>query len=261
MSFSVYAQGAKTSHNLLTETECKQLIALAQQGNKEARERLVEANRRLVMSFVHRFDGRGEEQEDLMQIGMIGLLKAIHHFDLNYNVCFSTYAVPVIMGEIRRYLRDNRSIRVSRTIKELAYKTLQVKEKFMEEHQQEPTVEQLAVLMERSKEDVILALESLQPTISIYEPIAADKDGNAMTLLEKLGDEVHSDHTWIEKLHLEQCLGFLTTKEQWVFRKRYLAGLTQQEIAKELQLSQAQISRLEKKALAKMKEFYKKEEA
>lgn len=261
MAVSVYAGKMETgASTLLSDVECKTLIKQAQDGNKAARDRLIECNLRLVASFVHRFAGRGEEQDDLFQIGIIGLLKAIHHFDLSYEVCFSTYAVPVIMGEMRRYLRDNSSVRVSRSMKELAYKALQAKENFIKEHQTEPTIEQLAGMLEKKKEDVLFALEAVMPPVSIYEPIGQDKDGAEMILLEKLGDEKSSDQAWLEKINLEQCLTLLTPKEQWVFQKRYQTGLTQQEIAAELNLSQAQISRLEKKALEKIRKFYQAEE-
>ena len=247
------------AHGVLPDDVCKKLIRQSQQGDKLARDRLVESNLRLVMGFVHRFAGRGAEEEDLFQMGMIGLLKAIDHFDLSFDVCFSTYAVPVIMGEMRRYLRDNSSIRVSRSIKELAYKALQIKETLLKEEQCEPTIERLAALLDRKKEDVILALEAVKPTLSIYEQVGENKDGSKMELWEKIGDETNSSKAWLEKLNLEQCLTLLTPKEQWVFRKRYATGLTQQEIATELGLSQAQISRLEKKALEKIKTFYKEE--
>lgn len=260
MAVSVPVGTEQISPEILTDAQCKTLIGLAQQGDKAARDKLVEANLRLVRSFVYRFSGRGEEQEDLFQIGMIGLLKAIQNFNLSFDVCFSTYAVPVIMGEIRRYLRDNSSIRVSRSVKELAYKALQVKETLLKEQQTEPTIEQIAAGLGRKKEDVILALEAIMPPVSIYEPIGEGKDGAALTLLEKLGDEENHSQAWLEKINLEQCLSLLTPKEQWVFQKRYITGLTQQEIADELNLSQAQISRLEKKGLAKIKQFYQKEE-
>ncbi len=261
MTISICPGETGHTHEVLSDEVCKGLIRQAQQGDKAARDRLVECNLRLVMGFVHRFAGRGAEQEDLFQMGMIGLLKAIDHFDLSFPVCFSTYAVPVIMGEMRRYLRDNSSIRVSRSVKELAYKALQLKENILKEKQKEPTIEQLAELLERKKEDVILALEAIQPAKSLYEQVGEKKDGSAMELWEKIGDEASSSKAWLEKLNLEQCLSLLTPKEQWVFQKRYLTGLTQQEIAAELQLSQAQISRLEKKALEKIKEFYREEGA
>ena len=246
----------RCTHEILSDEVCKNLIKQAQQGDKSARDRLVESNLRLVMGFVHRFAGRGAESEDLFQMGMIGLLKAIDHFNLSFDVCFSTYAVPVIMGEMRRYLRDNSSIRVSRSVKELAYKALQLKESLEKETGVEPTIEQLAALLDKKKEDVILALEAVRPTKSLYEPVGESKDGSQVELWESIGDERDSAGAWLEKLNLEQCLALLTPKEQWVFQKRHLTGLTQQEIAAELGLSQAQISRLEKKALGKIREFY-----
>ncbi|MCI8336772.1 MAG: sigma-70 family RNA polymerase sigma factor [Peptococcaceae bacterium] len=256
MGVSNLAGAERYGHEILSDAACKQLIKQAQQGDKSARDQLVASNQRLVIGFVRRFAGRGAEEEDLFQMGMIGLLKAIDHFDLSFEVCFSTYAVPVIMGEMRRYLRDNSSIRVSRSVKELAYRALQLKETLQKEEEKEPTIEQLAVLLGRKKEDVILALEAVRPAKSLYETVGENKDGTSMELWERIGDTGDATGDWLEKLNLEQCLALLTPKEQWVFRKRHLMGLTQQEIAAELHLSQAQISRLEKKALAKIKEFY-----
>ena len=229
------------------------LIRKSHDGDKKAREELVERNIGLVWCVVKRFYGRGAEPEDLFQIGSIGLLKAIDKFDLSYEVQFSTYAVPMIMGEIKRFLRDDGMVKVSRSLKETAYKVYSVREQMMNEHGIEPTIEELASSLEIEKEDIVLALEAGSEVESIYKTIYQN-DGNSIYLIDKLVSSEDESRQAVDRLALEELLGQLEEKERSIIRMRYFEDKTQTEIAGFLGISQVQVSRIEKKVLTKMRE-------
>lgn len=239
---------------VLKHEEMRQLFVELQAGNGVVREQLVICNLRLVLSIVGRFSYRGEQADDLFQVGCIGLLKAIDHFDLKHNVRFSTYAVPMIIGEIRRHLRDHHALRVSRSLRDIAYKAMQAKEQFITENLYEPTIEQLAAAIEMKAEDVLFALDAIQDPVSLQEPIFSD-GGDAMYLMDQLKGEV-SEEQWIDYVAVKDSLQKLDERQQLIVAKRFYYGETQTEIAKSLGISQAQISRLEKSALEKMQADY-----
>lgn len=236
---------------VLKENEKIRLIKELREGNKEAREILVNGNLKLVLSVVQRFSGRGEDPDDLFQIGVIGLIKAIDNFDVSLNVRFSTYAVPMIIGEIRRYLRDNNPIRVSRSLRDIAYKTINEKEKFMNEFQREPTMEELAKLCGCNKGDIVQALEAIVEPVSLYEPIFSD-GGDTIYVLDQVGDN-NSDINWLDEISIKESIKNLNDREKQIMSLRFFAGKTQVEVAEEIGISQAQVSRLEKGALKKVK--------
>ena len=230
------------------------LIQRSHEGDEEARARLVEENAGLVWCIVKRFYNRGVEAEDLFQVGNIGLLKAIDKFDLTYDVKFSTYAVPMIIGEIRRYLRDNNSIRVSRSMRDLAYKSLQARENLASQLQREPTVTEIAAALDARREDVVMALESIQEPVSLFEPVFHD-DGDAIYVMDQVQDTKNTDVKWIENLSLSEAMKKLTPRERHILNMRFFEGKTQMEVAKEISISQAQVSRLEKNALKYMRKY------
>lgn len=236
---------------VLKEEEKIRLIKEARNGSKEAREKLVNGNLKLVLSVVQRFAGRGEDPDDLFQIGCIGLIKAIDNFDTNQNVRFSTYAVPMIIGEIRRFLRDNNPIRVSRSLRDIAYKTIAEKEKFMNKYQREPTAEELARLCGCEKGDIVQALEAIVEPLSLYEPIFSD-GGDTIYVLDQVGDN-NNDTNWLDEISIKESIKNLSDREKQIMSLRFFAGKTQVEVADEIGISQAQVSRLEKGALKKIK--------
>ena len=236
----------------LSKTKKEELLKEIKAGNRFAREEFVEGNLRLVLSVIQRFANRGENPDDLFQIGCIGLIKAIDNFDLNQNVQFSTYAVPMIIGEIRRYLRDNSSIRVSRSLRDTAYKALKVKEELTIKNGKEPTISEIAKVLNMSKEDVVLATTSIQDPVSLYEPIYSD-GADAIFVMDQLGDTKNTDENWLEEIALKEALKKLCAREKRILDLRFFKGRTQMEVASELGISQAQVSRLEKSALSHMK--------
>jgi RNA polymerase sporulation-specific sigma factor len=232
----------------------KQLFNKILQGDEEAREEYIYGNLRLVLSIIKRFNNRGEYVDDIFQVGCIGLIKAIDNFDISQGVQFSTYAVPMIIGEIRRYLRDNNSIRVSRSLRDIAYKALQVKEILTNKYSKEPTMEEIAKELELPKEDILLALEAIQTPISLFEPVY--NDGNdAIFVMDKVSDQKNTDTSWLENLSLSEALKRLNEREKHILNLRFFDGKTQMEVADEIGISQAQVSRLEKSALKNMKKY------
>lgn len=229
-------------------------IKRAHQGDKTAREALVKDNLGLVWSIVRRFAGRGCETEDLFQIGSIGLLKAIDKFDLSYEVRFSTYAVPMIIGEIRRYLRDNNPIRVSRSLRDIAYKALSARDRLASTLGREPTIQELAKHMELPCEDVVLALEAIQDPISLFEPVYND-GGDALYIMDQVKDEKTNDEDWLEGIAIREAMHRLSEREKHILKMRFFDGRTQMEVASEIGISQAQVSRLEKTALSHMRKY------
>lgn len=236
---------------VLTEKEKNVLLQKSSAGDKKAREDLINGNLRLVLSVIQRFSARGENLDDLFQVGCIGLMKAIDHFDLSQNVRFSTYAVPMIIGEVRRYLRDYNPVRVSRSIRDTAYHAMQVKERLQNETQKEPTVEEIAKELGIKKERVVLALEAIVEPVSLYEPVYFDA-GDTIYVMDQIGD-CNTDLDWINEIMLRRALRELPEREKRILSLRYLNGLTQTEVAKEIGISQAQVSRLEKGAMEKVK--------
>lgn len=236
---------------VLREAEKKELLARAREGDAAARDRLINGNLRLVLSVIQRFSNRGENPDDLFQVGCIGLIKAIDNFDLSQNVRFSTYAVPMIIGEIRRYLRDNNSVRVSRSLRDTAYHAMQVKERLTNENQQEPTVEEIAAELKLKKEDVVMALEAIVEPVSLYEPLYSD-GGDTIYVMDQVGDN-NNDDNWIDEIVFRQSIEKLSAREKKILSMRFLAGKTQTEVAREIGISQAQVSRLEKNAINQIK--------
>ena len=245
--------GINTSElKTLPESEKINLLKLAKKGDKNAREKLINGNLRLVLSIIQRFNGRGEMSDDLFQIGCIGLIKSIDNFDISQNVKFSTYAVPMIIGEIRRYLRDNNSIRVSRSLKDLAYKTMQVKEKFIKTKNREPTITEISEELGVPKENIVMSMEAVVDPISLSEPAFTDKNGDKVYVIDQIGDS-NEDLNWIDEICMKQAIKKLGNREKTILALRFLKGKTQNEVAKIIGISQAQVSRLEKNAIDKIK--------
>ncbi|MDD5906257.1 MAG: RNA polymerase sporulation sigma factor SigG [Clostridiales bacterium] len=236
----------------LKSDEVTQLLRQAKDGDTQAREKLIYGNLRLVLSVVQKFLNRGENVDDLFQVGCIGLMKAIDNFDINQPVRFSTYGVPMIVGEIRRYLRDNSAIRVSRSMRDTAYKVLQAREKLMENSQREPTVEQIAQYLEIPREDVVFAMDAIVDPVSLYEPIYSD-GGDAICVMDQVKDTDNTDENWIEQLALKEAISRLNDRERHILAMRFYEGKTQMEVSAEIGISQAQVSRLEKGAIAAIK--------
>ena len=237
---------------VLSEGEKMELLRRMHEGDSSAREELVNGNLRLVLSVIQRFTQRGENLDDLFQVGCIGLIKAIDNFDITLNVRFSTYAVPMIIGEIRRYLRDNNSIRISRSMRDTAYKAMQVKERLTTANLREPTVEEIAKELDMPKEDVVLALESIVEPVSLYEPVYSD-GGDTLYVLDQVGDR-NDDANWLDEIALKEAIAALSEREKKILRLRFLQGKTQMEVSKEIGISQAQVSRLEKGAMDKIRD-------
>lgn len=244
--------GVNTSTlKVLSEREKMALLKRTKEGDKQAREDLVNGNLRLVLSVIQRFTQRGENLDDLFQVGCIGLIKSIDNFDISQNVRFSTYAVPMIIGEIRRYLRDNNAIRISRSMRDTAYKAMQTKELLMNKMNREPTIEEIAKQMDSPKEDVVLALEAIVEPVSLYEPIYSD-GGDTIYVMDQIGDG-NDDANWLDELALKEAIRNLSDREKRILNLRFFKGMTQIEVSAEIGISQAQVSRLEKGALDRIK--------
>jgi len=237
---------------VLSGSKMKELFIKFQAGDVSAREQLIKGNLRLVLSVIQRFSNRGEHVDDLFQVGCIGLMKAIDNFDLKQNVKFSTYAVPMIIGEIRRYLRDNNPIRVSRSLRDIAYKALQIRDKLASECSREPTIEEIAKKLDLSQEEVIFALDAIQEPVSLFEPIYHD-GGDPIFVMDQIGDDKQSDKLWLESIAIREGMVKLGEREKKIISLRFFQGKTQMEVAEEIGISQAQVSRLEKAALKHMR--------
>ena len=247
--------GVNTSTlKVLTDEEKRSLLLKAKNGDIEARQELIYGNLRLVLSIVQRFTGRKENLDDLFQVGCIGLCKAVDNFNVELDVKFSTYAVPMIIGEIRRYLRDNNSIRISRSVRDLAYKALQAREELTKEKNEEPTVDEISVRLGEKKEAVVHALEAIVEPISLYEPVFTE-GGDSIYVLDQISDSSSSDEIWLENIVLREAISHLTERERKIIYMRYYMNKTQMEIADEIGISQAQVSRLEKGAIDKLRRY------
>ncbi len=236
----------------MNNKEMRKLFARMMEGDTKAREKLVSGNLRLVLSVIQRFNNRGELVDDLFQVGCIGLIKAIDNFDLDQNVKFSTYAVPMIIGEIRRYLRDNTPVRVSRSLRDIAYKVLQVRDQLAHKLSREPTLEEIAAELLISREEIILALDSIQEPVSLFEPIYHD-GGDPIFVMDQISDEKNQDEKWLEIISIKDALQKLNEREKLILTLRFYRGKTQMEVADEIGISQAQVSRLEKSALGQLR--------
>ena len=244
--------GVNTANlKVLSENEKIRLLKRMHEGDQKAREELVNGNLRLVLSVIQRFTQRGENLDDLFQVGCIGLIKSIDNFDISQNVRFSTYAVPMIIGEIRRDLRDNNSIRISRSVRDTAYKAMQVKERLTNQNQKEPTVDEIAAVMELPKEEVVMALESIVEPVSLYEPVYSD-GGDTIYVMDQVGDH-NDDKNWLDEIALKEAIRGLSDREKKILNLRFFKGMTQIEVSSEIGISQAQVSRLEKGALDRIK--------
>ena len=239
---------------VLKEKEMKELLLQMQNGDTSAREKFIKGNLRLVLSVIQRFNNRGENVDDLFQVGCIGLMKSIDNFDLSQNVKFSTYAVPMIIGEIRRYLRDNNTIRVSRSLRDIAYKALLVRDKLANENNKEPTVSQIAKELKIPREDVVFALDAIQDPVSLFEPIYHD-GGDAIYVMDQISDSKNQDDSWLENIAIKEAMKKLNDREKLILNLRFFNGRTQMEVADEIGISQAQVSRLEKIALKHMRKY------
>lgn len=239
---------------VLTNERMRVLFPLVHGGDQRAREEFIQGNLRLVLSVVQRFNHRGENADDLFQVGCIGLIKALDNFDVSQNVRFSTYAVPMIIGEIRRYLRDNNPIRVSRSLRDTAYKALQARDRLVISLNREPTVAEMAGELGVPQEDVVFALEAIQDPVSLFEPVYND-GGDAIYIMDQVKDDKAADSGWVEKIAIKEALERLNEREKKILRLRFFEGRTQMEVAGEIGISQAQVSRLEKNALQRMRKY------
>jgi len=239
---------------VLTNERMRQLFPLVHGGDRAAREEFINGNLRLVLSVVQRFSNRGENADDLFQVGCIGLIKALDNFDVSQNVRFSTYAVPMIIGEIRRYLRDNNPIRVSRSLRDTAYKALQARDLLSSRLDREPTIGEIAKEIGAAEEDVVFAMEAIQDPVSLFEPVYND-GGDAIYIIDQVKDQKQNDAQWLENLAVSEALRRLNEREQKILRLRFFEGRTQMEVAGEIGISQAQVSRLEKNALQHMRKY------
>ncbi len=240
---------------VLSNKEKEELFVKIKNGDNEAREKFIQGNLRLVLSVIQRFNGRGESVDDLFQVGCVGLIKAIDNFDITLNVQFSTYAVPMIIGEIRRYLRDNNPIRVSRSIRDLAYKALQAKEKLSKQNQKEPTVEEISKELGIPKEDIVISLDAIQDPLSLQEPVYND-GAESIYVMDQVKDVKNTDELWAENITIAEAMKKLNDREKVIVNKRFFDGRTQMEVAEEIGISQAQVSRLEKSAIERIKKMY-----
>ena len=242
--------GVNTANlKVLTENEKMQLLKRMHAGDRKAREELVNGNLRLVLSVIQRFTQRGENLDDLFQVGCIGLIKSIDNFDISQNVRFSTYAVPMIIGEIRRYLRDNNAIRISRSVRDTAYRAMQVKERLTTEKLRDPTVEEIARELDLPKEEVVMALEAIVDPVSLYEPVYSD-GGDTVCVMDQVRDTRNTDESWLDRIALREAVDKLSPREQRILAMRFYDGKTQMEVSGEIGISQAQVSRLEKNAIS-----------
>jgi len=238
----------------LSHEKMRELLGRAHSGDDQARSELIHANLRLVLSVIQRFQNRGENLDDLFQVGCIGLMKGLDNFDLTMNVRLSTYCVPMIIGEIRRYLRDNNPIRVSRSMRDTAYRALKARDELVYRHGREPTVSEIAGEMETPEEDVVIALEAIQDPVSLFDPVYQN-GGDAIYVMDQVRDEKVSEDDWVRDLSIKQALSRLQQRERTIISRRFFQGRTQMEVAEEIGISQAQVSRLEKNALQHMRKF------
>lgn len=241
---------------ILTIEQKNELMKKIKNGDEQAREEFIKGNLRLVLSVIQRFNNRGESADDVFQIGCIGLIKAIDNFDISQNVQFSTYAVPMIIGEVRRYLRDNNSIRVSRSVRDLAYKAIQFKEKYIKENNKEPTIQEIAKELGVEKEEIAFSFDAIQDPVSLQEPIYND-GSESIYVMDQVKDSKNTDELWAENMTMMQAMEKLNEKERNIIVRRYFDGRTQMEVADEIGISQAQVSRLEKSAINHIKKLYK----
>lgn len=237
---------------VLKAAESRELLQRAREGDTEAREKLISGNLRLVLSVIQKFAGRGESMDDLFQVGCIGLIKAVDCFDLDQGVRFSTYGVPMIAGELRRFLRDRSAIRVSRSMRDTAYRVLQAKERMTSLSGREPTVEELAKELDIPRQDVVFAMEAICEPVSLYDPVYSEA-GESATVMDQIGDTKNTDEQWLEQIALESAISRLSDREKHILALRFYDGRTQTEVAKEIGISQAQVSRLEKNAIDRIK--------
>ena len=245
--------GVNTSKlKILSDEEKRELLVRAHNGDEAARQELINGNLRLVLSIIQRFTGRKENMDDLFQVGCIGLVKAVDNFNIEMDVKFSTYAVPMIIGEIRRYLRDNNAIRISRSVRELAYRALQVREELIAANEKEPSADEIAARLGEKREAVVNAMEAIVDPISLYEPVYND-NGDALYLMDQLSDSSGGDEIWLENIVLKEALKHLNERERKIINLRFYQNKTQMEIAEEIGISQAQVSRLEKATLEKIR--------
>ena len=243
--------GVNTSKlKVLKSEETMELLRRTKEGDMAARQKLIEGNLRLVLSVIQRFDRRGENVDDLFQVGCIGLIKAIDNFNVDLDVKFSTYGVPMIVGEIRRYLRDNSSMRVSRSMRDTAYKVLQAKEQFMSQHQREPSIEEIAQMLDTRREDVVFALEAIADPLSLYEPVYSDS-GDAVTVMDQVRDNKNTDESWLDHIALKDAVDKLPEREKRILALRFFGGKTQMEVSAEVGISPALAPGLYKRAVAK----------
>lgn len=241
---------------LLNNKEKEELLKKIKNGDEEARELFIKGNLRLVLSVIQKFSGRGENADDLFQVGCIGLIKSIDNFDISLNVQFSTYAVPMIIGEIRRYLRDNNMVRVSRSIRDMAYKALQAKEKLTKEKHKEPTVEEIAKELGVAKEEIVMCLDAIQDPMSLQEPVYND-GSESIYIMDQVKDQKNTEELWSDNITISEAFKKLNDREKMIIGRRFFAGKTQMEVAEEIGISQAQVSRLEKSAINHIKKMYK----
>ncbi len=239
---------------VLTSSEQEELFKKLQSGDQEAKRQYIYGNLRLVLSVIQRFNNRGESIDDIFQVGCIGLIKAINNFDTTRGVKFSTYAVPMIIGEIRRYLRDYNTIRVSRSMRDTAYKALQAKEKLINLNNKEPTIDEISKEIEIPKEDIVFALEAIQDPISLFEPVYHD-GSDALYVMDQVSDDKNTDASWLENISLKEAIKRLNERERHIINLRFFKGKTQMEVSDEIGISQAQVSRLEKSALKNMRKY------
>ena len=241
---------------ILSNTKKHELLINIKNGDEEARNEFINGNLRLVLSVIRKFYTRGENLDDLFQVGCVGLIKALNNFDLSQNVQFSTYAVPMIVGEIRRYLRDNNSIRVSRSTRDLAYKVLAIREKEKKENMREPTIEELAKILNVEREDIVFCLDAIQEPISLQEPVYGDDTENIF-IIDQISDKKNNDELWSQNITINEAMKRLTSREKVIVNKRFFEGRTQMEVAEEIGISQAQVSRLERSAISHIRRIYK----
>ncbi|MBQ9766336.1 MAG: RNA polymerase sporulation sigma factor SigG [Lachnospiraceae bacterium] len=258
-SYKVEICGVNTAKlPLLNEKQKEELFARILQGDKEAREEYIRGNLRLVLSVIQRFSNSNENIDDLFQIGCIGLIKAIDNFDITQNVKFSTYAVPMIIGEVRRYLRDNNSIRVSRSLRDIAYKAIYTKEMLIKKNLKEPTITEIAEEIGVGKEEIVMALDAIQSPVSLYEPVYTE-GGDTLYVMDQISDKNNKEEKWVEEIALSEAIKRLSDREKQIINMRFYDGKTQMEVADEIHISQAQVSRLEKSALKSMRDYLSRE--
>jgi len=247
--------GVNTSGlRVLSGEETARLLERYKSGDTLARDELISGNLRLVLSVIQRFSNRGESVDDLFQVGCVGLIKAIDNFDITLGLRLSTYAVPMVIGEIRRYLRDNSAIRISRSMRDTAYRALQIKEKLTNENQREPSVAEIAKAMDKPCEEIVFALDGIMDPVSLYEPVYSDSGGDTICVMDQVGDTKNTDENWLEKIALKEAISRLNDRERKILSLRFFDGKTQTEVADEIGISQAQVSRLEKGAIERIKE-------